>query len=137
MNPGRHVGYRTRRLALLLVLLAFVPGCFRKWGRPTFRRQPTCVFNENVSKDELIAHLNRYHSQVTAWRCTDASVKVPGPGGVKVPLSANLAVQYPKNIRMRAKSLRGDEADIGSNQERFWFWMRETGPRTHWFRTVP
>jgi hypothetical protein len=35
-----------------------------------------------------------------------------------------MAVESPMNFRLRATSIAGAEADFGSNQDRFWFWVK-------------
>jgi len=64
-----------------------------------------------------------------AWRSTDVDITVSGPGGIPINLNAVIAVQSPRNFRLTASSIVGNEADLGSNNERFWFWMRRNKAR--------
>ena len=41
-------------------------------------------------------------------------------------LSANIAVARPRQFRLRATLLGANEVDLGSNAERFWFWIRRS-----------
>ena len=102
-------------------------GCLPGWMQsrlPLERPQP-CVLPENVSKQELVAHLNHNRQQLRSWRSTDVSIQAVGAGPMR--LGASLAVESPRRFRLIAKSLRGVEADLGSNQDRFWYWMRADG----------
>ena len=102
-------------------------GCLPGWMQsrlPLERPQP-CVLPENVSKQQLVAHLNHNRQQLRSWRSTDVSIQAVGAGPMR--LGASLAVESPRRFRLIAKSLRGVEADLGSNQDRFWYWMRADG----------
>ena len=118
-TPG---GRGSRRAVLLVALLAFLPGCMSMgWPRQGMdfgeRLQP------NVTKPVLVARINENADRLQSWRST-ASVKV---AGALTDASAEIAVERPRNFRMRATSVRGEEADIGSNHERLWFWFRDGG----------
>jgi hypothetical protein len=77
----------------------------------------------------LIEHVNRNITNLHSWSCTDATVSATSKYmPIKLPLSTTIAVERDKNFRLRARSPLGDEADFGSNSERFWFWMRRNNP---------
>ena len=104
---------------------------------------PGCVFDKflasdhgieplepHVSQKGLIDHINRNIQGLHSWSCTDATI-ITRPSKilpVNLTLNATIAVERDKNFRLMANSLMGPEADIGSNQERFWFWMRRNKP---------
>lgn len=94
----------------------------QQWIAP----QPPCQLSPDVSQDELVDHLNRNVTQLIAWRSTNVDIQAHG---VPVRLSAILAVESPRNFRLVAKTISGNEADFGSNTERFWFWMRRSEPK--------
>jgi hypothetical protein len=96
----------------------WMPGC----------GQPPCVLAPDATQQEVVEHLNRNISRLYCWRSTDVSIRARG---VPVSLSAHLAVESPRKFRLMARSMRGDEADLGSNSERFWFWMREGGKHVY------
>jgi len=143
--PNQSDRLRTHSSSLLAVVLlaamcVSLPGCvFSKWSGPTMpswlpRKSIPCVLPPNASKSELIAHLNENISKLNSWRSTDVRIGARGPGGLPVKLSAVIAVESPRNFRLRARSLLGgDEADLGSNAERFWFWMRRGGEPNYVF----
>lgn len=84
-----------------------------------------------MSQTALIDHLNQNIHNLHSWSCREATISarpsriVP----IKLPLlDAHIAVERDRNFRLRASSPMGDEADFGSNSERFWFWMRRNQP---------
>lgn len=116
------------RTALFALIVSLAAGCdWSSWlMRPTFMRPaPPAVLSEAASKYEIVEHLNLSRAPLHSWRSTDIRFYVPGPAGVPMRLTASLAAEQPRNLRLIANSLRGNEADLGSNDERFWFWVRE------------
>ena len=127
---------RLLRAVLLLAMCSPLPGCvFSNWFNTTFpdgpfKKSVPCVLPPNASKSELITHLNENIAKLNAWRSTDVRIQTRGPGGIPIKLAAVIAVESPRGFRLRARStLGGDEADFGSNAERFWFWMRRSEPK--------
>jgi len=128
MNNQTQRGLDLRSLLVIAGLL-LLPGCqltqLVKTRNP-FATPPPCVFAPNVSKEEIIAHLNANASQLTSWRSTKVGIHLKQRGSIPVDLTAQMAVESPRNFRLRASSLLGEEADFGSNQEHFWFWIRRS-----------
>lgn len=80
------------------------------------------------SLTEIVSHLNRTSAQVDSWRSTDARLQISGVGKM-FPLSAMMAVEEPSRLRLVVTNgLDGQhEVDLGSNDDRFWFWARPRG----------
>jgi hypothetical protein len=127
----RAAPHRRHRCLLAFLLLTLLAGCsLPRW----FARQEPCRLDPAISKADLIAHLNRNvtgtggHPGLTAWQTGDATLRVSGAGMPTVPrLPATLAVQAPRNLRLIVSHplSGGQEVDLGSNDERFWFWTKE------------
>jgi hypothetical protein len=101
------------------------------WVGSRFQRDPlgACRLTPDASLAQFVAHLNQNIAQLQAWRSTDVVITARGQLGVPVVrMSAVIAVQSPRNFRLRVSSVGGDEADLGSNEERFWFWIRRNDP---------
>lgn len=119
----------SRRLAVCLLLITTAtssPGCALWppfWVRDEFDPPPR-VFSTDVSREEILEHLNNERGRLIGWRSDEVRITARGNGIIAPKLSAKLSVETPRNLRMMASSLRGDEVDFGSNDERFWFWMR-------------
>jgi hypothetical protein len=112
---------------LLLGTLA-PAGC--SWRVPFVRNTYplTCDIPHNPTVDDVLVHLNANTARVQSWRCTDVKIRSSGPLGLPVTLSAMLAVETPRHFRLLAHSMAGNEGDLGSNDERFWFWVRRADP---------
>ena len=113
-----------RRAALLVCLLSVLvasggAGCPRALSRYTPagpRVLPTTATLEDVTRA-----VNDNSARIQSIACSDASISTPG-----IPtLRANVAIERPRRLRVRAETaITGTEADIGSNDELFWFWMK-------------
>lgn len=120
-----------RTLAGLLLLGVFSvnnQGCILdNWLKPDHGIQP---IQPHITQHALIDHLNQNIQNLHSWSCTDATISTKPSKylPVKLTLNAQVAVERDKNFRLRARSPFGDEADFGSNSERFWFWMRRNKP---------
>jgi hypothetical protein len=114
---------------MIAILLPIGSGCghlprFRLW--PT--RPEPCTFNSAATKQEIVAHVNRFATSegarppLTAWRALQA--KVTFAGTPTVP--ATVDVEAPSRVRIRAvlPFSNSEVADIGCNHEELWFWHR-------------
>lgn len=111
---------------VLLVICCLLQGCrfggaFNIW--PTSVTPQKCVLPPEMTKADVIGHLNQNANRLHSWRSTDVQIST---AGMPIKLSAVIAVQQPRNFRLRARLVTGNEADFGSNPERFWFWMRRS-----------
>lgn len=136
-RPNCHDQTRTRfpaqwqSLCLLLTAawLLALPGCstMRHWMAYGRRAAPEpCVLAQDATSEDIINVLNDNVTKLYAWRSTD--VKIEFQRGMP-SLSAHMAVESPRKLRLIVKSLASDEVDLGSNPERFWFWMKRAEPR--------
>jgi hypothetical protein len=111
---------------LLAGLCLGLTGCPpRMFQRDPFAVTASCQISDEMTPHELVRHLNdRGASKLHSWQAN--SVKVSSPS-MPISPTASLAVEAPRNFRMTAHVLAGiDEVDLGSNQERFWFWTKQT-----------
>lgn len=111
----------SRTLALLaLLLFPMLAGCrWNQWLRRTPSDAAPIVFSSTPSLEEVAGALNAQTSRVQSLQTQGATVSVAGFPA----LSAELAVERPRKLRMRAgTSLLGPELDLGMNDELFWFW---------------
>ncbi|QDU81838.1 hypothetical protein Pla110_35890 [Polystyrenella longa] len=113
-------------LILLLVIIAPLAGCATrgKMVFGNFNSSPP-VFTFNSSKSEVFSHINRTSQHVNGWRSVSCRISARG---VPVKLKAIVACESPKRFRMVVSTpVIGRQLDLGSNNERFWFWANE-GP---------
>lgn len=120
-RPSR--SFRGFAIPCLMILLTAQGCAFDPFGRraPEFVPPPA-----QADQWQLVAHLNGNAQRIVAWRCNDATISGKG---MPIRLSAQIAVETPQRFRLVASSLTGNEADFGSNDERFWFWMRRSEPK--------
>ncbi len=129
MKPNR----RLKSLALVLVLGCSMWGCapVRNWcGQRFGAPPPPCVWPDDITQAELVTRLNENSNRLSSWRTTSATIRIHGRGILNPPpVEALIAVESPRNFRLKAKSPLGMEADLGSNQEHFWFWNKHNQER--------
>jgi hypothetical protein len=119
------------RSLLLVALLAgcILPGCTAT--RNMLARRPhdpmagaPCLQNiRNPPLDEVVSHLNRNTDRIQCWQANRVLVKYD-----KWSFNGMIAVEKGRHLRLIVTSLRGNEVDLGSNDERFWVWSREMDP---------
>lgn len=118
--------HRTAASLAIAIALLIGGGCRHLPGWLIGRRPPPCTFNPNATKDEIVAHVNRFatpagtHPPLTSWRATDVSFSRSG----LPPVPGTIAVEAPSRIRIRAAMplSHSDVADIGANEEEIWIW---------------
>ncbi len=113
---------------LLLFLLVVSSGCESMRHRLAFHRPVAaelCVLAADATKDDIVNHLNDHIGKLYAWRSDDVKITAK-QHGVPISMAAKMAVESPRRLRLVVGSLAGNEVDLGSNPERFWFWMRRS-----------
>ena len=116
---------------LAVCLLALLSGCNRNL-RPISMRMPSwrpqsCVLPAEATMAEVVDHLNQRVEKTHAWSSTD--VRVKSPQGLPMSIGGKIAVQSPRNFRLKLTAMGNDEADVGSNDEQLWMFMRRPQPQ--------
>jgi len=111
--------WRMQPWVALAVLMSLSTGC--GFSRTNARRQSPFV-SETPTVGEVLAVINRNAEQVRSLRANDLDISVNA-----IPLDGKLAMQKPRRFRMVANSVIGTEADIGSNDDEFWFYVPRAG----------
>lgn len=112
----------TKLTAVLLMLIMFSACSSMRTFLP--QETPVCVLPPNASYTQIVHHLNSQTSGVYGWQSSNVKIRARQKGGIPVSLNAMLAVEQPKRFRLRASSPLGAEVDFGSNDDRFWFWVK-------------
>ncbi len=118
-----------RALLVAMLMMPLLSGCLKtncRFAWSPFHRQP--ILPPDISKAELVDHLNQNINNLYSWRSTDIRITAREKGGIPVRLSAFLAVETPRKLRLKVDSVMGAEVDLGSNFERFWFWSKRNEP---------
>ncbi len=110
-------------------MLAASSGCtwLRRWN--LVQEPPPQVLPPGAGLEQVIAAVNRNNSQIQALFSNSASLSGPG----FPTLHAHLAYQRPRNFRLKAEIGYWPEIDLGSNDERFWFWIKRNQPPAVYF----
>ncbi|MEM8947488.1 MAG: hypothetical protein AAGD11_20105 [Planctomycetota bacterium] len=124
--------------ALLLLLLVFCSSgatCSRGFRNPFAQLGPPApdVLVVGSSLDQVVGAVNQNASRIVSYQTNDARITVPGMPGIPL-LRGNIAAMQPGKVRLRASTpLTGDEVDLGSNDELFWFWVKRNQPPALYF----
>lgn len=121
MTNQTHPAWRYLATGILL-LAAMSCGC--RWN--PFKRtaalepSPVLFLNSQPTLPELALAINSNSGRIRQLESQGATLQIAG-----FPLvSADIAIERPRGFRFRAgTTLTGQEADFGSNNELFWFWI--------------
>lgn len=83
-----------------------------------------CAMQPNIELPELVSHLNHNSERMQSWQCKAVKISAQGGLGLAPSLAASVCVDQNRKFRLIAQSPIGNEVDIGSNPERFWFWVK-------------
>lgn len=122
-------------LLLLIVFCSSGATCNRGFRNPFAQLGPPApeVLIAGSSLDQVVAAVNQNASRVVSYQTNNASITVPGMPGIPL-LRGNIAVMQPGKVRFRASTtLTGDEVDMGSNEQLFWFWVKRNDPPALYF----
>ncbi len=118
----------THRLWLMLfctLLVASGASCPRTAWQPFKPSAPVAFASKEPSLEEVAQVVNANRAKITGLYSTNSRIS-----GTDFPsLRTSLAVAGERNVRLRAGTgITGQEMDVGSNQEIFWFWVKRTDP---------
>ena len=112
-----------RRNAILgLAALLAATGCNAGTSNGLRRSEPP-VTREAISTTRIIAQINKNAASIDSLMA-DSSMVVDGDGQ-SVRLDGKLAMERPKDFRFDIRFHGRPEADIGSNEKGFWFWLND------------
>jgi hypothetical protein len=84
-------------------------------------------FTAPRTSNELITYLNKNSQPIQTIESDNVDITVT-QNGQPFGLSGRLAFQKGRNFRMVASAVGSTEADLGSNEQEFWFWMKRNDP---------
>jgi hypothetical protein len=122
----------SRRRALVCGLNA--AACTLSVGCNLFRPKPEApdvappkgatVSSTRPSTDEVVRFLNKQADLVQSVDARDITLTFHGAGSSPPSLEGSLMVQKPRYFRLVGKFLGSQEVLAGSNEDRFWFWVK-------------
>lgn len=113
---------------LLLLLLAgsvLLSGCKSLFNAGESSRNGH--FATPNSAPDLVAHLNKFSNPIQTVESDNVDITVT-QNGQPFGLSGKLAMQKDRNFRLIASAVASTEADLGSNSQEFWFYMKRNDP---------
>jgi len=120
---------RCRRAALctLGLRLLVLPLAFALSGASCMGLR-TCVLPDNAALPEVLSLLNSNAQFVNSLSADDIHITVQSDG-LPFMLRAKMAMERPRRFRLVARTtVGGDEIDLGSNDELFWYWIARAEP---------
>lgn len=117
-----------RRLSCVLVpLLLLGTGCNLFLPRPEapIARGPRVPVGDtsSLTTERVVAYLNAQADRIQSIESTDVSLTARAQGNRPPSLDGSFMVQKPRYFRLTGKFLGSQEVLIGSNEERFWFYV--------------
>jgi outer membrane lipoprotein-sorting protein len=117
------VSVMVRRKAILgIAALIAVTGCNAGTSGGLRRSEPP-VAKETISKARIIAQINKNSATIQTLQAN--SSMVANGDGQSVRLDGRMAMERPRNFRFEVRYHTRPEADIGSNENGFWFWVND------------
>jgi len=80
------------------------------------------------SSADLVRYLNRESKKLQAITCQDLDIDVKDKGILVPTVRGNMICQKPRNFRLTGKAAGSPQIDFGSNDEQFWFWVKQGAP---------
>ncbi len=77
------------------------------------------------AKEDLVAYLNNNAARIPGIKSDDITLTCYMGGPVGIPLGGKLCAQGPRKFRMTGEMMGRPEVDLGSNDQEFWYWIRQ------------
>ena len=125
-----------RRLSLTLLCLGVVAGVGCKtpqFYNPAAQKHDLPPPSYTPTAEELVKHLNENARHVSSLECNDDLSITIRQGVQEFSVSGMLQFQKPRNFRLTAEKFNTSQADIGSNDQEFWFWLKQNNPPSLFF----
>lgn len=128
-QPGHsRKSWRGRWTPLVLPLAVAMGGCMGMTSGSKTPPPPAMAANtQPPTRDELLSYMNRNAQRVSTLETRDLELDITADRE-QVGMSGTLYCQQPRNFRLRAKVIGKEVADIGSNDQEFWYWISENKP---------
>jgi hypothetical protein len=111
-------------------------GCILKntQTRPV-ENPPQKMFSNAPTEADLVSLLNKTdapNQKITAFAADTVWIDAQAQGQKAPTVRGDLICEKPRNFRLRGRVAAILQLDLGSNNERFWFWVKES-PEPHIF----
>jgi hypothetical protein len=118
-----------RSIMLAIAAMLVASGC-RAWNTGSLAPLPRPLAERSFDVDQFVAEHNRNANRIQTLEAK-MSIKVKHRlinGGA----DGRLAMERPRNFKLELMHLGNVKADIGSNDEEFWFWVQNDEKKIYW-----
>jgi hypothetical protein len=118
-----------RRILLVMAVAVSSIGC-RAAGTGTFSLFPRPASTlGSLDVEEFVAQHNRNAESIQSLEAKPA-IKVSLPWQPEFHVDGRMALERPRNFRLQLSHFNNSKADIGSNNDEFWFWVSNPKDRS-------
>jgi hypothetical protein len=118
------------RLMFVLFATLGAAGCRTLGTEPISRdRPPVARARSAFDVDEFVAEHNQNADRIRSLEARPSIAAAMGPSGNRTNeghLDGRLAMERPRNFKLELYHIKSTFADIGSNDERSWFWVQNS-----------
>lgn len=119
-----------RHLFFGLAAVLLVSGCADSKWSPLRHSQDNVRLpaDKLPTSAQLVSMLNSNAAKIQSLQCTNLELDVKQGSLQDWHIDGKLVCQKPRHFRMQALALGHTEADIGSNDQEFWYWIKHGDP---------
>jgi len=121
---------KVARPILLAMATLGLSGCVAL-NRGSVSSTPRPLAERSFDKDEFVAEHNRNAERIESLTAKP-SIGVAGKVVMKGRADGRLDLVRPRKFKLVLKSMGATKADIGSNDEEFWFWVQGDDKSIYW-----
>jgi len=123
--PLHRFSFRIYHFAFVVCLLGSGCNLFRARPEPPDAKAPPIPTGhlDKPTPDALVSYLNREASRLQSIQTTDLTIDVRSQGN-SVSLDGTLLCQKPRYFKLTGRKLGSQQVLVGSNDERFWFYVK-------------
>jgi hypothetical protein len=115
-----------RQGILLAGLTVAASGCRAVGPKSTFRQGGANTLAPTMSVQEAVSAINQNAQAVNSLQArTSISASLGGRRPFATALKGNMLMERERNFRLQLAALGVSVADIGSNDQGFWFWVKD------------
>jgi hypothetical protein len=116
--------------AMLLVGSVFLTSGCKSWMNRSGSANETAPINESApppTVKQMVDYLNLCSSRLNSVQSGSLDMDCKA-NGQSVGLRASMVCEKPRNFRLRGGTIGISQCDIGSNNEEFWYWIKQDNP---------
>jgi hypothetical protein len=107
----------------LLLSCLMLSGC--KWLNSKPNPAPPTAVGGAPKADNLVSYLNRQADLLATIQSEDVDLTVTAQGKRLPGLRCFMVCEKPRSFRLTGAAVGTDYVDIGSNNDQFWFWVKD------------